>query len=334
MCGRSTQRSAPSSPRAAPASRSCSCPRSRRRVGSRSAASTWSSATGRACRSTRPSTPATGRSPTRAPTWPCGPMSGAPANWRSPTLPICAADAGEVAAALAAAAARSRPAAVVPDAETAADLEEIAAGLRAAEADGVAVIVRCAPAFAAVLTGAGALAPAEPPSGRSRTLVVCGSFMPGSTAQLEELARAHPDALVTAHVAALAGSAGRRGRTRLGRSGRADRPPTASRRLRPTRERDPAARRPRRAAADRAGARAGRAARVPAGVVLAKGGITAAVTARDGLGARGGPRGRAARRPASRCGGSSTGRRTWSSPGTSAAPSSLVDVVAVCAKRR
>ena len=197
----------------------------------------------------------------------------------------CAADAGEVAAALAAAAARSRPAAVVPDAETAADLEEIAAGLRAAEADGVAVIVRCAPAFAAVLTGAGALAPAEPPSGRSRTLVVCGSFMPGSTAQLEELARVHPDALVTAHVAALAGSAwgdevarvSAAAGERIARHGLAA--------VATERERDPALVGP--DAQQRvARALAQVAARVPADVVIAKGGITAAVTARDGLGAR------------------------------------------------
>src|SRR5207253_471365 len=50
---------------------------------------------------------------------------------------------------------RGRPAVVVPDAETAADLETIAAGLRDAEAE-VPVLARCAPAFAAILTGTGA----------------------------------------------------------------------------------------------------------------------------------------------------------------------------------
>ena len=197
----------------------------------------------------------------------------------------CAPDAGEVAAALAAAAALGRPAAVVPDAETAADLEEIAAGLGAAEADGVTVIVRCAPAFAAVLTGAGARAPAGPPSGEGGTLVVCGSFVSASTAQLEVLARRHPDSVVTAHVAALAGDdweaevarVSAAAEERIARRGLAA--------VATERERDPALVSP--GAQQRvARALAQVAARVPAGVVIAKGGITAAVTARDGLGAR------------------------------------------------
>jgi uncharacterized protein YgbK (DUF1537 family) len=197
----------------------------------------------------------------------------------------CAADAGEVARALAAAEALGRPAAVVPDAETATDLEEIADGLRAAEADGVSVIVRCAPALAAVLTGAAASAPAEPPSGDGGTLVVCGSFVSASTAQLDELACAHPDAAVTAHVAALASDAwdgevarvSAAARDRIARHGLAA--------VATDRERDPALVGP--DSQQRvAWALAQVAARVSAGVVIAKGGITAAVTAGDGLGAR------------------------------------------------
>ena len=64
------------------------------------------------------------------------------------------AGANDIAAAIAAAAAVGRPAVVIPDAETDADLRTIARGLRAAEEARIAVIVRCAPAFAAVLTGA------------------------------------------------------------------------------------------------------------------------------------------------------------------------------------
>jgi uncharacterized protein YgbK (DUF1537 family) len=197
----------------------------------------------------------------------------------------CAAEPREVAGALAATAALGRPAAVVPDAETAADLEAIADGLRAAEADGVAVIVRCAPAFAAVLTGAGARAPVEPPSGEGGTLVVCGSFVSGSTAQLEELARAHPDSVVTANVADLAGDVWEDevARVSAAASERIARDGVAA--VATERERDPALVGP--DAQQRvAKALAQVAARVPAGSVIAKGGITAAVTARDGLGAR------------------------------------------------
>ncbi len=240
-----------------------------------------------------PSTRATGRSPTRAPTWRPGPTSEAAADSRSRTLSRfrSRAVAGEVARALGAAAALGRPAAVIPDAETATDLEEIADGLRAAEADGVPVIVRCAPAFAAVLTGAGASAPAEPPNGEGGTLVVCGSFVPASTAQLDELARAHPDAVVTAHVAALAGAAwddevarvSAAARDRIARHGLAA--------VATDRERDPALVGP--DAQQRvAWALAQVAARVRAGVVIAKGGITAAVTARRRPRRAGGPRGR------------------------------------------
>ncbi len=110
-----------------------------------------------------------------------------------------------VAAAIVSAAAGGRPAVVVPDAETDADLDTIARGLEAAEAAGARVIVRSAPAFAAVLTGSQATTMVPAPSGDGGVLVVCGSFVAGTTAQLEQLARVHPQAGVAAHVAALAG---------------------------------------------------------------------------------------------------------------------------------
>jgi uncharacterized protein YgbK (DUF1537 family) len=116
-------------------------------------------------------------------------------------------------------------------------------------------------------------------------LVVCGSFVPGSTAQLERLAARYPDASVTAHVAALAGDSALAevervaadARARIARSGLAV--------VATERARDVAlvgADSQRRIAA----ALAEIARRVDAGVVVAKGGITSAVTARDGLGAR------------------------------------------------
>ena len=56
---------------------------------------------------------------------------------------------------------RGRPAVFGPDAETDSDLAVIAAGWAAAEANGRAVIVRCAPAFAGVLTGTTAREPSR-----------------------------------------------------------------------------------------------------------------------------------------------------------------------------
>ena len=67
------------------------------------------------------------------------------------------------------------------------DLELIAAGLRRAEADGVPVTVRCAPAFAAVLTGRLAAGPAAKPAAHAGVLVLCGSYVEATTAQLAAL---------------------------------------------------------------------------------------------------------------------------------------------------
>lgn len=197
----------------------------------------------------------------------------------------CPPEPGAVAAALRAAADCGRPAVVVPDAETAADLEAIAEGLRAAEEEGLAVVVRCAPAFAAIVTGAEASGLVAPPAGDDGMLVVCGSFVPSSTAQLDALERARPGAMVTAHVALLAGDDwdDEVGRVSAAAGERMARDGLAV--VATERERDPALvdsdaqQRVARALAQVA-------ARVRAGVVIAKGGITAAVTAREGLGAR------------------------------------------------
>lgn len=78
---------------------------------------------------------------------------------------------------------------VVPDAETAADLEIISAAWRAALRRGRPVVLRCAASMAGVVTGARprriTLAPAGGP-----VLVVCASYTSGATAQLAALAEA------------------------------------------------------------------------------------------------------------------------------------------------
>jgi uncharacterized protein YgbK (DUF1537 family) len=110
-----------------------------------------------------------------------------------------------VAEALAELAAAGEPAAFAPDAETLDDLEAIAQGYRTAVADGISVIVRCAPAFAGVLAGTTAPGLVPPPSAEEGVLVVCGSYVPQSTRQLARLVEARPGSLVEADVVALAG---------------------------------------------------------------------------------------------------------------------------------
>jgi hypothetical protein len=191
----------------------------------------------------------------------------------------------DVAAAIATAAGGARPVAVVPDAASDADLQLIAEGFRAAEEVGLSAIVRCAPAFAAALSGSAATRPADAPTGDHGVLVICGSFVSGATAQLAELERRRPGTSVAVRVAALAGDGwdteAARGaaeaRDRIAAGGLAV---VMTDRRRDTGLIDPVAQR--RVAASLAQI----ARRVRAGVVVAKGGITSAVTARDGLGAR------------------------------------------------
>ena len=202
-----------------------------------------------------------------------------------PLAQVRAADGAEaVAAGIRSAAAGGRPAVVVPDAETIADLEVIASGLRLAEAD-TKVIARCAPAFAAIVTGTAATGLVAPPPAGRGVLVLCGSFVPATTAQLAELDRAWPGVTTFADVRALAGPEADR---------EVERQAVAARELidahglavvATARDRDAGL-------VDAASQQriATELARVPRlvdpGVVIAKGGITSAVTARDGLGAR------------------------------------------------
>jgi uncharacterized protein YgbK (DUF1537 family) len=192
--------------------------------------------------------------------------------------------AADLAAAIGAAGESGRPVAVIPDAENDDDLRTIAQGLRAAEDAGSPVIVRCSPAFVVALTGS-APRTAPAPSGERGVLVVCGSFVPATTVQLERLERRHPEASVAARVTALAGDGADAEVERISQAAR-DRIGTGGLAVVATeRERDPglvdAASQQR-----IAGALAQVARRVAAGVVIAKGGITSAVTARDGLDAR------------------------------------------------
>jgi uncharacterized protein YgbK (DUF1537 family) len=95
-----------------------------------------------------------------------------------------------------------RPAALVPDAETLADLAVIAEGVRAAREHGVEMIVRCAPAFVGVAAGTTADGLAARPR-RGRVLVIVGSHVPTTTRQLEALSRRRPGTLVEVEAAAL-----------------------------------------------------------------------------------------------------------------------------------
>jgi uncharacterized protein YgbK (DUF1537 family) len=115
-------------------------------------------------------------------------------------------DGGEAAVAAALLEAGPGPAVVVPDAESVADLQTIAAGLARATAGGTPAIVRCAPTFASVLSGAGATDVAPLPAVERGLLVVVGSHVPMSTAQLEALNAARPGALVELDAAVLAGA--------------------------------------------------------------------------------------------------------------------------------
>jgi len=179
------------------------------------------------------------------------------------------------------------PAACVVDAEGVPDLEITAAGLARLRAAGGEAAVRCAPTFAAVLGGNLAAAPAAMPAAGTRgVLVVCGSYVPGTTRQLAALDADRPGALVEADVRALASPRPEPAQRRLARLVRA--------RLR---EHGVAVLATPRALDQGVQGQAGRE-RVahglagvlglldpPPAVVIAKGGITSAVTLRAGLGA-------------------------------------------------
>lgn len=179
---------------------------------------------------------------------------------------------------------QGQAAVVATDAETLDDLEAVAEGLRTAEREGAEVVVRSAPTFVGVLAGNLARGRAAPPTAEA-LLVVVGSYVPQTTRQLAALAARHPESVVEVDARALASEspqaeverAAREARARLDSDGLAV---LATPRQRPegtaTLE-----------AGERIAAALARAAgAVGAPVVLAKGGITSAVTARVGLGAR------------------------------------------------
>lgn len=176
------------------------------------------------------------------------------------------------------------PAALAIDAIDVFDLEAAAEGLRLALAAGVEVIVRSAPAFVGVFSGAAAEGFVTPPPSPGPVLVLCGSHVPTSTRQLERLLDRHPGSAVWVRPERLAGT--RRGeevsgavaaaRERLDEDGLAV--VATSREVYGDGER----------LASGAAIASGLAAilagaRERSGLVISKGGITSAVNVREGL---------------------------------------------------
>jgi uncharacterized protein YgbK (DUF1537 family) len=193
---------------------------------------------------------------------------------------------GAVMAALRDLASAGRPAVLAPDAETEHDLAIIAAGFARAVREGIPALVRCAPAFAGVLTGTTAtgLVP-SPDAGPGGVLVVCGSYVPTTTRQLAALASSGA-AVIEADADALASD---EAELEIARVADAASAIVARKRLvvvatpRTRSEHTSDLESGERIAAGLA-LIAGRVEPLPA-VVIAKGGITSAVTLRAGLGA-------------------------------------------------
>jgi len=187
-----------------------------------------------------------------------------------------------IASALATLARCRRPAVCAPDAETIADLELIAAGLASALARDVRAVVRCAPAFVGVLSGTAASQYVQAPAAE-RVLILCGSHVPSTTAQLERLGLRRPGTLVEADLAELAASSQRElERLAAAASGLlAERGlavvATPRHRVHLSLEQS--------AAVARNLARVVRLVNPAPNVIVAKGGITSAVTLREGVGA-------------------------------------------------
>lgn len=179
------------------------------------------------------------------------------------------------------------PAVCAPDAESVDDLELVAEGFRRAEAAGAEVLVRSAPTFVAVLAGVLASGRADAPPAPDGLLVVCGSYVPGTTRQLEALVAKRPSCLVEVDVLALASSSPH---AEIRRAAAAAGEELARRRLAVV---STPRERPEGTASLEVGERIARNLARVAGmvepapsVVVAKGGITSAVTARDGFRAR------------------------------------------------
>ncbi|HEY0416151.1 MAG TPA: four-carbon acid sugar kinase family protein [Gaiellaceae bacterium] len=168
---------------------------------------------------------------------------------------------------------------VVADAESDGDVALVAAGVRLAWDRELEVVVRCAPALAAELTQRRAHRLVTPPP-VDDVLVVAGSFVSGTTRQLERLEAERPGTLVEADLERLVSSDG----GEVARLVAAATERLADRRLAVVAT--PRARRDLDAGAawEAAETLARVAGSVAAGAVVAKGGVTSAVTAR-GLGA-------------------------------------------------
>lgn len=111
-----------------------------------------------------------------------------------------------VAEALTRLAASGRPCVFAPDVTELAHLSIISQGLASATRQGSAVVVRAAPAFAAVHAGtlAASLHPVQPAAG---TILMVGSYVPTTTRQLAHLQTARNLAVIEADVLALAADA-------------------------------------------------------------------------------------------------------------------------------
>ncbi|MCR2794007.1 hypothetical protein NQ156_13110 [Microbacterium sp. zg.Y625] len=119
------------------------------------------------------------------------------------SVPLAEVRAGGVARAIAAAPAGG---VIVPDAESDADIDLIAAGIRDARAAGRDVVVRSAAPLAASLAGVAShgLLPTPLVAGPAPTLVACGSHTAGASAQLARLEVRHGPAVVIATADAFA----------------------------------------------------------------------------------------------------------------------------------
>lgn len=181
-------------------------------------------------------------------------------------------------------AAGSGPAVVAPDAETIDDLEVIRAGLDLAQRRGTPVITRCAPTFAALL--AGGVAPVVPvPPAPDGILVVCGSYVPNTARQLAALRDRTGARFIEVNLRALVSE--RPGEEIARAAGAAGQALTATGMAVLTTPRDRPADLVDLTAGQRIAvnlARTAAAVTPRPSVVVTKGGITSAVTLRDGFG--------------------------------------------------
>jgi uncharacterized protein YgbK (DUF1537 family) len=101
-------------------------------------------------------------------------------------------------------ASRKDPAVLAPDAVSMEDLQIIAEGLRSSWIQGITSVLRSGPTLAGVLSGSIASGLVDMPRCGRGMLVVCGSFVSGTTRQLAALTEHYPDVLVEVDPLALA----------------------------------------------------------------------------------------------------------------------------------